>query len=69
MNLSNYRIVKIGNKYAIRKGFIFHQYLDLQNPGLWWSKLSQYFNVCLTNDSNKIGDIYDLLVSPEEIIR
>lgn len=70
MNLSNYRIVKIGDRYAIRRGFFFHEYYDFRsNQVFWWSRSSNHFNDCLTSDCKMIGDFYDQLTLPEEIIR
>lgn len=69
MNLSNYRIVKIGDRYAIRKGFFFHEYYDFCTQGFWWGRSSEHFNDCLTSDHKMIGDFYDQLTIPEEIIR
>lgn len=47
------KLVKIGEYYALRKGFFFnHVYLDLVKPGFWWSKSSGYFRDCLTTDKN-----------------
>lgn len=35
---NNYTIVKFKNgKYAVRKGWLFHRYLDSSEQDFWWS--------------------------------
>jgi hypothetical protein len=32
--------------YGIRRGLLWHRYLDLENGRYWWSASSKYFQDC-----------------------
>lgn len=57
----NLKIVKFKNgKYAIRRLWIFgYEYLDLENPGLFWGKRSRHYGDCLSPDYENVKRVFD----------
>lgn len=51
-------IVQFNDKYAVRKGFFpFYIYKDLSSSGFWWSRGSEYFSRCLSDDLEELKKI------------
>lgn len=59
------KIVKIGNKYAIRKGWIFHEYKSFITNN-WLKKDDSFFENCLA----EFKDVYEkyLLLTAKEVV-
>lgn len=55
MNWRGRRIVKIGDKYALRVGWIFYEYQDLQAPTHYWPRQSLSFDYCL---ADSLAELY-----------
>jgi hypothetical protein len=55
--------------YAIRKGWIFHRYLDLATEyrELWWSKSDKFFEDCLTDNYQIAREKFYQLRDPNTI--
>ena len=51
--LLHIKIVKFGDKYALRKGWVFYSYLDSIH-GFWLDRWSIYFHYCLIKDLSKL---------------
>lgn len=68
INLRNVQMVKINVpasstvRYAIRRGWIFHSYLDLSPgwfPTTWWSDSEIFFaRDCTSNDYEKVKTVF-----------
>ena len=69
VNFKNIKIVKLHDgAYAIRKGWVFHEYLDFYR-GFWWTKDSQYFKDCKTYNWKKVLDTYKTLQNKDTVIK
>lgn len=65
------KLVKIGDKYAVRKGVLFHVYRDLIGSDYWHSKESEHFYDCLGSESCATAE-YERLTAyrnKEEVIK
>ena len=43
-------VVKILDKYAVRRGVFYYEYRDLMSQTYWWGRDSTFFGCCLTDD-------------------
>lgn len=57
----NTRIVKIGDEYTIRKGWIFYRYKSAYLYKCWF-RLNDYYGILFSSDLNVIGARYDKLM-------
>lgn len=55
MNWRGRRIVKIGDKYALRVGWIFYEYKSLSNSAYYWKRDDDCFHLCL---ANSLAELY-----------
>ncbi len=45
--MKNIKLVTDGmGNFAIRKGWLFHEYFDLNNPGFWWNIDQRFYGDC-----------------------
>lgn len=51
-------VVKIQDKYAVRRGVFFYEYKDLMSQTYWWDRGSHFFGCCLTDDMEKAKKAY-----------
>jgi len=45
-------LVTGSNEWAIKRGWVFPQFYDLETPGFWWFKSSSYYPCCWTKNKN-----------------
>lgn len=46
-------VVKIVDKYAVRRGVFYYEYKDLMSKTHWWGRGDLFFECCLTDDMEK----------------
>jgi hypothetical protein len=49
---AHYRLVKhFDGRFALRRGWVFHDYADLRCHGFWWFRSSKFFDACLGTEA------------------
>jgi len=68
--LLNIKIVRFGNLYAVRRGWVFYEYKDISVTGrdLWLEPESKWFESCCLGTLTAAKRQYLRLATPGEVI-
>lgn len=60
-NCKSVCVVKIQDKYAVRRGVFYYEYKDLTAKTYWWDRDSWFFGRCITDDMEKAKKVCALI--------